>query len=115
MRRTPSPATIYSDLQHEKNATSDRCSAMTTTSYEAQAVHTNVLASTAETAGIAEGIAAGSPRTAAPTPKRMVARAYEGFLGLPVWVVLAVMWVAGAALLGSCALALYTLYMAGLS
>ena len=33
-----------------------------------------------------------------------MARAYEGFLGLPVWVVLAAMWVAGAMLLGSCAL-----------
>jgi hypothetical protein len=75
---------------------------MTTTRYEAQAELTNVFASTAE----AEGIAAGSSSTAAPTPKRM-ARAYKGFLGLPVWVVLAAMWVAGAAHLGSCALVVY--------
>jgi hypothetical protein len=34
-------------------------------------------------------------------------RAYEGFLELPVWVVLATMWVAGATLLGSCALVVY--------
>ena len=76
---------------------------MTTTSDEAQAVHTNVFASTAEAPGIA---AEGSSSTGAPTPKRM-ARAYERFLGLPVVVVLAVMWVAGATLLGSLALALY--------
>jgi hypothetical protein len=80
---------------------------MTTTSHEAQAVHTtNVFASAAQAAGIA----AGSASIAAPTPhtpKQMVARAYEGFLGLPVLVSLAAMWVAGAALLGSCALALY--------
>jgi hypothetical protein len=34
-------------------------------------------------------------------------RAYEGFLELPVWVVLATMWVAGATLLGSGALVVY--------
>ena len=34
---------------------------------------------------------------------------YERFLELPVPIVLAVMWVAGAALLGSCALTLYLL------
>jgi hypothetical protein len=84
---------------------------MATTSYEARAVHmTNVLASTAQAEGIAEGIAegstAGSSSTAAPTPRRMV-RAYEGFLELPVWVVLATMWVAGATLLGSGALVVY--------
>jgi hypothetical protein len=37
----------------------------------------------------------------------LAARAYERFLGMPVWVVLGVVWVGGAALLGSCALALY--------
>ena len=74
---------------------------MTTTSYEARAVNTtNVLASTAQAEGIAEG------STAAPAPRKM-ARAYEGFLGLPVWVVLAAMWVAGAALLGSGAVVVY--------
>jgi nucleoside phosphorylase len=35
-----------------------------------------------------------------------MARAYEGFLEMPVAVVLVAMWVGGAALLGSCALAL---------
>ncbi len=34
---------------------------------------------------------------------------YERFLELPVWAVLAAMWVAGAAVLGSCALTLYLL------
>ncbi len=80
---------------------------MTTTtsiSHEARAADMNVLA---PTAAQASGIAAGSPSIAAPTPKRMVLRGYEGFLGLPVWVVLALMWVAGAALLGSCALVTY--------
>ena len=36
-----------------------------------------------------------------------VGQAYERFLELPVVVVLAVMWLAGAALLGSIGLALY--------
>jgi hypothetical protein len=36
------------------------------------------------------------------------ARAYGGFLELPVALVLAVMWLAGAALLGSTALVLYS-------
>jgi len=34
---------------------------------------------------------------------------YEGFLGLPVPVVLTVLWLGGMALLGSCVLALYAL------
>jgi hypothetical protein len=34
---------------------------------------------------------------------------YEGFLGLPVPVVLTVLWFGGMALLGSCVLALYAL------
>ena len=42
--------------------------------------------------------------------KEGVASAYEGFLELPPAVVLLVLWVAGAVLLGSCAL---VLYMAG--
>ncbi len=79
---------------------------MSTTSYEARAVQTNVLASTAQAEEIAEGSTAGASRIAAPTPRRM-ARAYEGFLELPVWVFLATMWVAGATLLGSCALVVY--------
>jgi hypothetical protein len=49
------------------------------------------------------------PRT--PTPMTAgIGRAYEWFLQLPVVIVLTVLWVAGAALLGSCAL---VLYMAG--
>ena len=36
-------------------------------------------------------------------------RAYERVLELPVALVLAAMWLAGVALLGSCALALYLL------
>lgn len=36
-------------------------------------------------------------------------RLYEGFLELPVWIVLVVLWTAGATLLGSCVLALYLL------
>jgi hypothetical protein len=75
---------------------------MTTKPRVARAADTNVFASTAQ----AEGIAAGSSGTASPTPKRL-ARAYERFLGMPVLVVLGVMWVTGAVLLGSCALALY--------
>jgi hypothetical protein len=38
-----------------------------------------------------------------------IGQAYERFLELPVWVVLSVMWVGGAALLGACALAVYAL------
>ena len=34
---------------------------------------------------------------------------YERFLELPVWVVLAALWLSGAALLGSCVLILYVL------
>lgn len=37
-------------------------------------------------------------------------RAYEGFLELPVPVVLAMMWIAGVALIGLCAMALLTLF-----
>ena len=46
------------------------------------------------------------PRASARLPLS-VGRTYERFLGLPPAFVLAVMWVAGAALLGSIALALY--------
>jgi hypothetical protein len=42
----------------------------------------------------------------------LVVRSYERFLELPVAIVLALMWVAGAALVGSCAL---TLYLSGSS
>jgi len=75
---------------------------MTTASYDAQTGHVDLFEPAAE----AVGIAAGSASNATPTPKRL-AQAYERFLEMPVWAVLAVMWVAGAVLLGSCALALY--------
>jgi hypothetical protein len=50
-------------------------------------------------------------RQALPGPQEagIVVRSYERFLEMPVQIVLAVMWVAGAALLGSCALTLYVL------
>ena len=42
------------------------------------------------------------------TPLSVAAgRGYESFLQMPVVVVLTVLWVVGAALLGSCALAVY--------
>ena len=42
-------------------------------------------------------------------PEGIVVRGYEWFLGLPVAFVLTVMWVAGVALLGLCALTLHLL------
>ena len=75
----------------------------TATTQDARAAHTtNAFAPTAR----AEGSVAGPSNAPANAPKRL-ARAYEGFLEMPVLVVLAVMWVAGAALLSSCALVLY--------
>ena len=74
-----------------------------TTTHDARAART--YASLAPAAR-AERSVAGASDGPATTPKRL-ARAYDGFLGMPVLVVLAVMWVAGAALLGSCALALW--------
>ena len=41
----------------------------------------------------------------------MLQRAYEGFLELPVPVVLGAMWLGGVTLLGLCALVLYLLWM----
>jgi len=58
-----------------------------------------------ETAGRGEA-APQAPRAAARLPLAM-GQAYERFLGLPPAFVLLVMWVAGAALLGSIALVLY--------
>ena len=63
----------------------------------------DVFASTAQ----AEGIAAGSSRTAAPTPRRM-ARAFEGFLELPVPLVLMVLWLLGALMLGAVVMGIYS-------
>lgn len=51
------------------------------------------------------------PRTsssATPPPLSVgIGRVYERFLEMPVGFVLGVLWLAGAALIGSCALALY--------
>lgn len=74
-----------------------------TTSFDTSAADMNV---SAATAGV-ERPSVGSPGTTTPV-SGPIARAYERFLGMPVLVFLAVMWVAGAALLGSCALVLYT-------
>ena len=41
--------------------------------------------------------------------KESLVRAYEGFLAAPVPVVLAVMWIAGVALISVCGVALYLL------
>ncbi len=41
-------------------------------------------------------------------PKVPTERAYEWFLELPVAIVLAILWFAGAVLVGLCALALYS-------
>ncbi len=46
------------------------------------------------------------PRSSSPWPLT-IGLAYERFLELPVAVVLGVMWLAGVALIGSCALVLY--------
>ena len=46
-----------------------------------------------------------------PKDPGMIERAYAGFLELPVRVVLAVLWLTGAVLLGSCALALYLFWL----
>jgi hypothetical protein len=52
--------------------------------------------------------------TAVPTPRTFSAllsmgidRAFEGFLEMPVVIVLSMLWFAGATLIGSCALVLY--------
>ena len=44
-----------------------------------------------------------------PSSPSIVGRAYEGFLELPVLVVLGVLWVAGVAMLGLCVLVAYTI------
>ena len=45
-------------------------------------------------------------------PKALFGRAYEGFLELPVPVVLTVLWLAGLALMALCALAPYLVWQA---
>jgi hypothetical protein len=54
-----------------------------------------------------------SPPSMASTPKHtpLLLRVYEQFLELPVPIVLAVMWLAGAALISLCGLALYLLWL----
>lgn len=71
------------------------------TSYKAQAT---VMDDRAATVGVKEAPVV-SPTPSTPTAGPM-ARAYERFLKMPVGVVLALLWLAGAALLGSCALVL---------
>jgi hypothetical protein len=44
---------------------------------------------------------------APPSIPSVIGRAYEGFLELPALVVLGMMWVAGVAMLGLCALVAY--------
>ena len=46
-----------------------------------------------------------------PNNKGFVSKAYGWFLKLPVPVVLAVCWLAGAVLIGLCGLALYVLWL----
>jgi hypothetical protein len=48
------------------------------------------------------------------TPKHdsLITRVYEWFLELPVPIVLAAMWLAGAALMGLCGAALYSSWLA---
>ena len=43
------------------------------------------------------------------SPSTIIGRAYEGFLELPVLVVLGALWVAGVAMLGSCVLVAYAI------
>ena len=73
-----------------------------TTSFDTPAADINVSAATSRV----EEAPVGSPWTSTPI-SGPIAQAYERFLEMPVLVVLAVMWVAGATLLGSLALALY--------
>jgi hypothetical protein len=72
------------------------------TSFDTPAADINV---SAATAGV-EKASVGAPGSTLPI-SGPIAEAYRRFLGMPVLVFLAVMWVAGAALLGSLALAVY--------
>jgi hypothetical protein len=72
------------------------------TGYNAQAT---AIDDRAATVGVKEAYVV-LPTPSTPTQGPM-ARAYERFLEMPVGVVLALLWLAGAALLGSCALVLY--------
>ena len=58
----------------------------------------------------AEGMSERShPHPVAEASGGLLGSIYEGFLGLPVPVVLTVLWLGGLTLLGSCVLALYAL------
>jgi len=70
--------------------------------YDAPAADKNV---SAAKAGVKEA-PVGSPRTSTARSERLD-RALKRFLELPHLVVLALLWMAGATLIGSCALALY--------
>jgi hypothetical protein len=61
----------------------------------------------AEQATINDARATKARVEAAPSTSSRIGRAYEGFLELPVAFVLGVLWLAGAVLVGSCALVLY--------
>lgn len=76
---------------------------MMTTAHDARTADTNVSAATAAV----EEARAGSPGTSVPTSERIATRACEWLLGMPMGVAIALLWVTGAALLGSCALAVY--------
>ncbi len=72
------------------------------TSYNARAA---AIDERAATVGIEQAHVV-SPTAPAPT-SRLGVRAYERFLKMPMSVVLALLWLVGAASLGSCALVLY--------
>jgi hypothetical protein len=55
----------------------------------------------------AKATAVPSPRTFSAFLSVGIGRAYEQFLEMPVVIVLSMLWFAGAALMGSCALVLY--------
>jgi hypothetical protein len=55
----------------------------------------------------AKATAVPSPRTFSALLSVGLDRAFEGFLEMPAVIVLTVLWFAGAALMGSCALVLY--------
>jgi hypothetical protein len=79
--------------------------AMTNTVHDARTADTNLSGATA--AGIQEAPAVGSAGSSAPTSERIAAGICEWLLGLPMGVAPALLWVTGAALLGSCALVVY--------
>jgi hypothetical protein len=75
-----------------------------TSTYDARTADTNA---SAATAARVEEAPAGSPATPAPTSGRITVWACEWLLGMPMGVATALMWLTGAALLGSCVLVVY--------